>query len=520
MDVRRFHAAIAPYEEDFAEVLRVIELSSDFVLLPVIVPGPDLASMLATWLAYKEHPVTKLEYHDTDAWKNLSTQLSTAKPEPNGVVMVIAGGDLSDDLSLPLRLVNERRDSIAKHLQCPLLWCGSSEFLVQTGQQAPDFWSVRAVERKIEARPVIESRKTQKKKESAKGDLLDEALRQRDRKSAEILFLSRLRQAMTDAEDEAFDAIVASIPAEYEDVDPTFAFELTLMKAEMARRQHHIGQALEWLDACVSKAKSPDERCRIELLRGRIWERAGDTGRAIHAFVGAFNTKELANPIWKDISSLYLTALKTRRVNLGADDRNDIIRELTERLGVLEDNYLRALGHAILAEALALQHHKQRARHCLGEAMALYEASMHEPTVLFGGEVEEAMAQAKQSIEGLDVLGVGKEDAADESDGRKRPIATIAGGIEDTMGHSHPPPAYTRSWVSMAAIAFGIAGIFAMVIAWAWGRWGDHRPKGLYCFANNEKEVICAESLEQCERFIVTFGYAGRRTCHKPLFAP
>jgi tetratricopeptide (TPR) repeat protein len=50
-----------------------------------------------------------------------------------------------------MHLVNQRRDSIARKLSRPLLWCGPPELMKLTWERAPDFWSIRALSLRIES---------------------------------------------------------------------------------------------------------------------------------------------------------------------------------------------------------------------------------------------------------------------------------------------------------------------------------------------------------------------------------
>ena len=480
-------AAIEPYEDDFEDVLRVLELSSGFVLVPIAVLGPDLAEMLADWLGHEKRPVTRFVAEGPEDWKNLSSSLLSAKPDRNGVVMVIAG-IRGDDLSLGLRLINERRDAIAKHLNCPLLWCGSAEFLVQTGQLAPDFWSVRAVERRIEARRKTESKKTPPKKDVGKENLLDEALRQGDRKSAEILFLSRLREAMANGGDDDFDAVVASIPAEYEKADPSFEFELTLMKAEMARRRYKIGAALELLDTLEEKIKTPDEECRVDLLRGRIWEQEGNTERAKKAYESARETPGLENELWGEIAAQYYRIFHIRTANA---DLTAYQRSSLHRIKSIGDAQLRSLTTAFLAEATARQHDGRRAQRLLREAIELHDAAKDEPTILFGGEAAEAIQRAKLVIEKT------------QEPHRAKVSAILSGAGNSPLGFV------------MGSIVFALlaVGLVAMTVAIS----KSNYRRTLHCFQGPNDKIICAESLEQCEKLRAIENPESTKPCQRPL---
>lgn len=489
-DIERLSVAVDPYLDDFDEVLRVLELSSGFVLLPIAVPGPDLAQLLANWLALKTHPTIVYAPSDDGEWKSVAEWLLKAKPEKNGVVLVIGGGDLPDDLSLALRLVNERRDSIAKHLDCPLLWCGSSEFLVQTGHQAPDFWSARAVERRIEARKKSESKKAFRKKAHSKDELLHEALRQGDRKSSEILFLSHMRKAMADADNGDFDAIVASIPSEIEQADPKFCFEVELMKAEMARRRGNIVDALEILDALEEKVASLDDECRVNLLRGRIFEKVGDTKRVEKAYEKARVLPEQNNYNWQMLYVLYAKAFHART---SSEDWTSRLRKSGHLIQSGKDRPLHALAMTFLAEATARQHDLARAQRLLVKAIALHEESKDDATILFGGEVAEAIQRAKSVIE----------------------HANERISVDKNVPHN---VSRKREYVAFAlAIFFALAAAVTMIYEFTKF---TARPKSMHCFQNPAGEITCGDSLEHCEKLRAATGAASSGPCQKPLFAP
>ena len=471
--IERFQTAIEPYLDDFEQVLRVIELSSGFVLLPVAVPGPDLARMLAHWLSANSRSMRIVEPESADDWKNLASLLLTVCPEKNGAVVVIASGDLPEDLSLPLRLVNERRDAIAKHLDCPLLWCGSSAFLVQTGRQAPDFWSVRAVERRIEPQNVAES----KKKAACEGaDLLSDALQQNDRKSSEILSLSRLRKAMEHGHEDDFDEIAERIPKSFVETDRTFAFELGLMKAEMDRRRGNIGDALKTLDALKCEG-NVDEESRALLLRGRIWEGARDLKNAERAYRRAHELAATQSLSGK-IAGLYLAALHDDFIDL--TDERKIAHEI-------KHVPLEALAAAFLAKALANQYDLHGATRQLEQAIALHEKSKEEPTILFGGEVAEAIHNAKSAIE------------------RSPAHERVA----------HVLPTKTRPQIFWPAL-IGLAILFVAVITVL--VYDVRRSDPKYCFHHSDGKIICANSLAHCEKLRSASGGASAGPCQQPIF--
>lgn len=483
---------VEKYREDFDDVLRVLELSDGFVLLPIAVPGPDLGVLLARWLLEKGHPTFVLAPETDEEWKNVASALLSAKAEPHGSVMFLVGSDISTDLSLPLRLVNERRDAIAKHLNCPLLWCGSAEFLVQTGQMAPDFWSIRAVERRMERRAKKESKLVTEDKKPAQPDLLDDAIDQDDRKSAEILFLVRLRKIMAVGSQDEFAEAIANIPKLLENADPTFAFELTLMKAEMARRRGNIADAIEMLDALEEKIKSPEEECRIDLLRGRVWERAGDFKRAEAAYGRAYGNTEVGDDVWAILAGEYYGRMLSRSNSLPWNDEILERRTLSSTLGGKPSQ---ALHCAMLSEIAARNHDLRQARYLLTKATGLHKDSVHSPTVLFGGEVAEAIVAAEEAI------AHGQESAASQ------PLSVDIRWFDRLKD---------RRLNIVLLLTLGLFVIYALKLRIA----GENTIQrgNVHCFRGLDKEIICGESLEQCEEFRAALG--AKSPCQKPLFAP
>jgi len=138
------------YLPDFQRILHAIQMSESFVLFPIEVPGQDIAQQLAHFLDVKGFRCLVVDpTKSTWTWPDLVGVLLDLPVASDDVVMVI--GDGSDDKWLHdgLRLLNQRRDSIARALARPLLWCGPRSFLDVTWQLAPDFWSVADVPRRI-----------------------------------------------------------------------------------------------------------------------------------------------------------------------------------------------------------------------------------------------------------------------------------------------------------------------------------------------------------------------------------
>ncbi len=128
----------------FRDVERLLSLAHGFVLVPVEC-GPDVARALADALDAGGWPCLRLEPTSDAQWHELVARLLEAKTSEARVVLVIGSRQPGAGVHGALRLVNQRRDSIASALGRPLLWCGPPEFLKLAWEGAPDFWSIRAM---------------------------------------------------------------------------------------------------------------------------------------------------------------------------------------------------------------------------------------------------------------------------------------------------------------------------------------------------------------------------------------
>jgi tetratricopeptide (TPR) repeat protein len=140
------------------DLSRALSLSEGFLLVPVEVRGPDAARDLVRSLEQEGWKPALIEPLDEAAWHKLVADVMDAATAGARVVVVVGGRDTTPGMLAALRLVNQRRDSIAEALTRPLLWCGPPEFLKLTWERAPDFWSVRALTTRLETsnRPVRE----------------------------------------------------------------------------------------------------------------------------------------------------------------------------------------------------------------------------------------------------------------------------------------------------------------------------------------------------------------------------
>jgi tetratricopeptide (TPR) repeat protein len=134
---------------------RAIALADGFVLLPVEVTSSHVGYELAAWLTQGGYAVELVEPGDADGWRGLVARLDALPDKAKANVVVVLGSDAATNVMGPgLRLLNQRRDSVARRLDRPLVWCGTKSFLDGTWQAAPDFWSVGDVTRRVEGLPV------------------------------------------------------------------------------------------------------------------------------------------------------------------------------------------------------------------------------------------------------------------------------------------------------------------------------------------------------------------------------
>ncbi|MCY1069325.1 hypothetical protein OV090_31580 [Nannocystis sp. RBIL2] len=146
---------VQPYEPDFRELLRQLDLVPGFIFQPIVLPSPDLARALADWLATQDVAVRVFDMRH-DPWDELGTQLRTLTFDPAAerrAVVVITPSHFDRTAARDgLAAFNFSRDSIAENLHCPLLWCGDVHLLRTTAELASDFWSIAATVYRIPLR--------------------------------------------------------------------------------------------------------------------------------------------------------------------------------------------------------------------------------------------------------------------------------------------------------------------------------------------------------------------------------
>ncbi len=133
-----FATAFVP---QFEEILTVLDRLTGFALVPVEVPSRDVALALGKWLRLQGRRI-HIVFEDKQ-WKTLTAAIVADPPGDGGMTLVVFPREMSAETRSALRLLNQRRDTVAARLGVPLLWCGSADFLGTTAELAPDFWSVR-----------------------------------------------------------------------------------------------------------------------------------------------------------------------------------------------------------------------------------------------------------------------------------------------------------------------------------------------------------------------------------------
>lgn len=386
---RPLPAWVTPYLAGFRDLQRLIVLTEGFVLVPVEIPGPDLAIALGDWLTAQDHPATVIEPRDDDtAWEHLAASLLQAVPAPNGVVIVIGGRSPPQAVYRGLRILNQRRDTIVKHLRCPLLWCGPHSFLDLTWEQAPDFWSIRSIDRRLEPEPrPAESARPVSKAEQAAGplrELFDAARAQGDKVNAARLG-ARLADALIQSRafEEAEAVLEQVLPnlREPEHARPGFGSidleaeaehdlwgTMLLQQAEIARgRGNTIAAATRLSTVLLRTTLDPHLRLRAQLAMASLYEDTGDAPGAQEAYAAALSSaRELSDSRGEARALIGLGTIASRpgQKAEGALEPIERARVIAAQLG---DAELEAAAIAALAGATARSHDEQRARELLLE---------------------------------------------------------------------------------------------------------------------------------------------------------
>lgn len=394
-----------PYLPGFLDLLHLIDLSGGFVLVPLSIPGPDVAVALGEWLSTKGHPAFVIQPQDDVAWEHLAASLLAAKPAKGGVVMVIGSSEPPPGSYLGMRLVNEHRDSLVRHLGCPLLWCGPTSFLDFTWERAPDFWSIRSVDRQLEAAEaevVLESEKDESspvRKDSTSSDWMAEAKEQGDTASAARLALKRVDKLI---EEGAFAEAAAVVSEALESLgadEPRLRVELGLRQADLARRAGALKSALRILEDLKPQARKPTQVGRICLAKARVLEAMKMFDAAIEAYQAALGeARPLGDLALEARATLRLSSLLAKFKHTPKPTWATAQgREVAKHLG---DAALGAMAAAFEAILAAAEYDRARAHALLTEAHALRETSRGALTSLDAGELDEALEAADKAVKG------------------------------------------------------------------------------------------------------------------------
>jgi hypothetical protein len=282
---------LTPYLPSVRELAHVVDLAGGFVLVPVEVKGPDLGRALSTWMSDHDHPAILVEPRDSAAWESLAPSLLNLRPAPGGVVVVNGVAAPPPGIFPGLRLLNQRRDSIVRHLGCPLLWCGPHEFLELTWERAPDFWSIRAVDHRLEetAAPAPEAAAEPKEELRELRDLHGAAKQQGDAANA-----GRLAVRLADAliADGDIGPARAILEEAIQGGGPALP-ELLLRRAKIERIR---GETVAATLTLAEVIRSPEARLRAEAQvdLGDLLAASGSTERAEHAYRDALSEASTA----------------------------------------------------------------------------------------------------------------------------------------------------------------------------------------------------------------------------------
>ena len=410
-------AAIAPFLAGFQEIQQRLERIVGFVLLPIEIPGPDVARALGEFLTAAGRRAIVIEPRDSEAaWKDLASTLYNAKPEPSGVVILIGPTDPPAAAQTGLRLLNQRRDTLSKRLGCPLLWCGPPSFLNLSGEEAPDLWSIRATDQRLteepapampEAAPAILAATDRLR------DLLRTARTQNDQ-AASASIAARLADALLaeGALDEAARTILEGLAIAQSSAAPPA--ELLLRQAAIDRRRGHTASAAAVLGTLLAQSDvAPHVRQQAQLALAGVLEDSGDLERAEATYrevlAAARASADLEGEARALIGAFGIAARTGRAVE--AVEPLAKARSIAERLG---DRGLESAAAAAQASAALGGHDAQGGQERIDEAKALRaeereeEAISGRSTGLLEGPVDALIVTALQDeLEAVLALGEG-----------------------------------------------------------------------------------------------------------------
>ncbi|MGK3992753.1 pentapeptide repeat-containing protein [Sorangium sp. So ce1024] len=374
-------AAMSPFLGSFREVLRLLERAPGFALLPVEIPGPDVARALGDFLTREGRRALVIAPRDGDAaWDDLVAVLYGAEPEPRGVVILIGSDPPPAAAREGLRRLDQhqRRDTLSSRLGCPLLLCGPPAFLSLCRDEARDLWAVRAGEVHVVEEPAAEAPR---------------AAAEAPRAAAEA------PRAVAEAPDAARGGGAAEPSAE-----PPPPAEVLLRQASAERRRGHAVAAAATLGALLARPDAaPAVRVRAQLEMAGLLEDGGDLARAEASYREALAlARQIVDPEpeARALIGAFGIAARTGRA-AEAEAPLAEARVIAVRLG---DRALEA--SAVAAQALAAigRHDAQKGRERILEAKALYAADARRDAGV--GARRDVDAGAARELGPVDVLVV------------------------------------------------------------------------------------------------------------------
>ncbi len=349
--------------EGFREALRTLSLSDGFALVPVEVSGPDVARALAAWLDERGRSCRVIEPLDDDAWGDVVAELFVAASTDASVVMLIGARQPPPGIYAAMRLINQRRDSIARKLSRPLLWCGPPDLMKLTWERAPDFWSIRALPLRVEddakraSLPPLWPATWVPDPPERLRETLDAAVRHGDAKNAARVACA-LAEALV-ARNKIDDAI--EVLGEVESTP-----EIVLARAVAEARRGNTAKA----EAVLASSGAPELEARRRMALANV-RRARDRAAAATEYEesGALFAKmgDRANEALA-IANLGVVALASGDVDEATARLEDALSTLRERGDDRSEAEVRTrLGGAFLA-----QRDSRRASECFEEALVAF----------------------------------------------------------------------------------------------------------------------------------------------------
>ncbi|MFO0591676.1 MAG: protein kinase [Polyangiaceae bacterium] len=389
----------------FQELFDVLSVSSGFILFPVEVPDSEVARVLADWLSRRGVSVTTIEPKTDGDWEDLAASILRSAPPPEGGALMVIGGPQAASVRpaviQALRLVNQRRDTMARHLKRPLLWTGPVSFLDATWNHAPDFWSVRALDQRI-APP-------------EGGDALDSLrhLLTAAREQGDVRSEARLAVQLADdlssagAYVEAMELLGETLSrAKSEPVE--VRGELTIRKARLFLLQGDTFAAEELMRALLEWPLPKEMVAAALLVLAGAHARAGRHEEALGAYEQALSAAEQAKDIAAEIQARIGIGLNSVSAGGPISEARASIQKAVEQAHAigdpaLEAHALRALSHVnaglndeadakkLLLDALHREA-AQSVRDVTGSlALALSDARAKRSALLASGEATAAI---------------------------------------------------------------------------------------------------------------------------------